>query len=80
MSTTGTIRQGFGYWDYTHYPIGGCFRRAGVGGLSVTEIKHLPLRTVGCDACGVAHDEHGMPIAVAFNVCALEPADQAALA
>ena len=23
-----TIRKGFGYWDITHYPYGGCFRRS----------------------------------------------------
>jgi hypothetical protein len=23
-----TLLQGWGYWDTTHYPYGGCFRRA----------------------------------------------------
>lgn len=23
-----TIRSGYGYWDLTHYPWGGCFKRA----------------------------------------------------
>ena len=28
MSTTHTLKKGWGYWDVTHYPFGGCFRRA----------------------------------------------------
>ena len=25
---TYTLKKGFGFWDTTHYPIGGCFKRA----------------------------------------------------
>jgi hypothetical protein len=28
MQATHVIKQGYGYWDITNYPIGGCFRRA----------------------------------------------------
>lgn len=38
------INKGQGYWQTTHYPIGGCFRRAPEGGVEVTEVvREFPL-------------------------------------
>jgi hypothetical protein len=32
------LKKGFGYWDVTKYPVGGCFKRA---------IEDMPLEQVG---------------------------------
>jgi hypothetical protein len=67
----GTIRDGFGYWDCTDYPIGGCFRRAGSGGLLVRSIEKIP-HFKGSDRIGLTDDGRR----VAFGFIALETADQ----
>jgi len=51
------IKAGYGYWDCTHYPIGGNFQRAGADGLSMIEIEHLkPPFPHGCTAIGWTED------------------------
>lgn len=39
--TTRTARQGYGYWDLTHYPHGGCFRRLTADTLVTLEGKRI---------------------------------------
>lgn len=44
------IEPGHGYWDTTHYPIGGSFKRAGDDGKEIQEvIRRFASRCKGCD-------------------------------
>ena len=38
IGKTYLVRSGWGYWDTTHYPIGGCFCRADRSGLPAVYI------------------------------------------
>ena len=38
MSTPMKLKAKYGYWDTTHYGIGGCFRRCGREGKVITAI------------------------------------------
>jgi hypothetical protein len=42
------LKAGYGYWDTTYYPIGGCFHRALVSGLILTDIEPMDRPTKGC--------------------------------
>lgn len=37
--TVATAKKGWGYWDVTHYPYGGCFRRF---------TEDTPVRVIEC--------------------------------
>ena len=43
------IMSGYGYWETTYYPIGGCFRRAGKDGREVVSVQPLDRFTKGCN-------------------------------
>ena len=43
------IKPEHGFWDTTHYPIGGNFRRAGVDGAAIA--KHLRDIKPACRGC-----------------------------
>lgn len=47
------IPKGFGFWDTTHFPIGGAFRRAGFGGVRLVSFTPLAAPVKGCDHEGV---------------------------
>jgi hypothetical protein len=51
MESTKTIlRAGYGYWDTTQYPIGGCFKRADrIIGKEIAEIVRTFSLYRGCD-------------------------------
>lgn len=55
------IKAGFGYWDTTIYPLGGCFKRAGVDGVEIVKVLRdlrqfsLSARR-GCDEEGLTAD------------------------
>ena len=42
------LKAGYGYWDTTYYPIGGCFRRASAGGQVLTNIEPIDRPSRGC--------------------------------
>ena len=59
-----------GYWDTTHYPIGGCFRRAGSNGKEIEEIlREITPSYRGCslevrfadDTTGAIDSVHTIP-------------------
>jgi len=57
------IKPGYGYWDTTSYPLGGCFGRAGEDGVNIVKITRGPndypgLRSKGCDEEGLTDDGH----------------------
>ncbi len=45
------IKEGFGYWDTTYYPVGGDFKRALAGGIQVQVTRTFPL-TYGANTEG----------------------------
>ena len=46
-----TLPDGTGYWDLTHYPVGGCFRRV-TGDTALSEVKPFPVgATKGTQGC-----------------------------
>lgn len=64
------IQAGYGYWDCTIHPIGGCFRRAGNDGVVIQRVVEKidpPVR--GCNAIGITD---GSPHRVAFHLDNLE--------
>ena len=59
------IKQGYGYWDTTNYPIGGNFHRVNKNGLCITEILRDNLNGYkGCTHEGRTKDNK----IVAFNI------------
>ena len=50
------IKAGWGYWDTTLYPLGGCFRRNGETPLEVEITRQFPLFK-GCDTEGKFFDQ-----------------------
>ena len=61
MDTIKRIKPGYGYWDTTRYPLGGCFARAGRDGVGIVRVarslKEYPVRSsMGCDEEGVTED------------------------
>ena len=45
------LKAKYGYWETGHYPIGGCFRRAGNKGKDIREIiRKLDPMVRGCNA------------------------------
>ncbi len=63
-------RQGFGFWDTTSYPIGGCFRRFGVHE-TVTDIVKLERSYKGADYAGKLVRD-GKSLTIAFGQLAVE--------
>lgn len=57
VTTLRRIKPGYGYWDTTKYPIGGCFARAPADGLLVT-VTGPPIypRVHGCNERGRTED------------------------
>lgn len=51
-----TIRPGCGFWDITHYPIGGKFTRNGETPLVVTDIKEFHPKQNGANRVGNTKD------------------------
>ena len=51
-----TLRAGYGYWDTTYYPIGGCFRRAGSEGKQIDRIVRQFPHYQGANATVVFSD------------------------
>lgn len=49
------LKPGYGYWDFTSYPVGGCFRRNGhaeYSPMTITDVEPLESRACGCDCIG----------------------------
>jgi hypothetical protein len=68
--STATGRQGFGFWDTTCYPIGGCFRRFGQNE-AVTDIAKLDRAYQGATHTGkIIRD--GKTLAIAFGITSVE--------
>ena len=44
---TGTLLKGYGYWETTRYPVGGCFRRA-VEDTPISDIQPMDRPYLGC--------------------------------
>lgn len=60
------LKSGYGYWDTTIYPIGGCFKRAFDDGKLIKRvIREIKPPYKGCDievefedgTCGVTHTD-----------------------
>ena len=64
------MKPGYGYWETTRYPIGGCFRRAPKTGnlLEVTDIEPLDKPYKGCTHSGRIEKE-----TIAFDLDHLAP-------
>jgi hypothetical protein len=43
------IKQGWGFWETDHYPIGGCFRRAGSNCLIAETLRYIKPAYRGAD-------------------------------
>ena len=63
-----TIKPGYGYFDTTNYPVGGCFLRAGANGVPLVSITEWGERQQGCNASGITEDGRK----VAFDIFHLE--------
>ena len=55
------IKPGYGYWDTTKYPLGGCFGRAGKDGVNIVKVMrslndYPGLSSKGCDEEGLTDD------------------------
>jgi len=61
------LKDGYGYWDTTKYPLGGCFRRV-VGHLMVEITGNVPKRFKGCDYYGKTIDGNTL----AFSIDAID--------
>lgn len=46
FDATHEIKPGYGYWDATQFPVGGCFRRAETSGIPVIA-QGIPQRFAG---------------------------------
>ena len=61
------IKPGYGFWDITHYPIGGCFRRAPRSSNEQVVVAGVEVigRVNGCNRIGT--DSLGQRIAFDFD-------------
>jgi hypothetical protein len=68
--STATGRQGFGFWDTTYYPTGGCFRRFGQDE-TVTDIEKLDRPFQGATHSGrMVRD--GKAMTITFGIACVE--------
>jgi len=58
------LKPNHGYYDCTHYPIGGCFRRSGSDGLIIFNVEPME-RYKGCDSIG--HTRSGDKVAFSIR-------------
>lgn len=71
------IKPGCGYWETTAYPIGGCFRRAGIEGVGIVSVVRgladfKSYTRYGCDEEGMTEDGRK----VCYSFTHIEPVQQ----
>lgn len=71
MSNATLGRQGFGFWDVTHYPVGGAFRRFGTNE-AVEDIQKLPNESLGATHSGTITRD-GKNLKIVFGKLAVDP-------
>jgi len=62
------LKEGWGYYDMTNYPIGGAFRRA-ILDAEVTDVHKIDYKA-GCNHIGMLNG-----IKIAFNINATKPCE-----
>ncbi len=67
-------KQGYGFWDTTLYPVGGCFRRFGVNE-TITDIVKLERSYKGADFTGKLVRD-GKSLTIAFGQLTIEESAQ----
>ena len=75
------LKPGHGYWNTTHYPLGGCFRRVGNEPLKIEVTGTIDrIAAKGCDTTGKL--ENGDTVAFDSRYCdtQLEPRNLSAAA
>jgi len=73
MNKTATGKQGFGFWNTTHYPIGGCFCRFAQNE-TITNIAKLDRPHQGATHTGKMVRD-GKELTIAFNILSVDQED-----